>query len=57
VDFIDAHQGEIVSSLCELVRIPSISGSAAENLIQAHLAGQLADMGLEQPLKPSRIFR
>ena len=45
--FIDAHQDEIVTSLCELVRIPSISGSAEENLIQAHLAGQLAGLGLE----------
>ena len=45
--YIDAHQDEIVRSLCELVRIPSISGSAEENLMQTHLAGQLAGLGLE----------
>jgi acetylornithine deacetylase len=37
----------LLDELATLVRIPSVSGSDAENDAQAHLAGRLADAGLD----------
>ena len=39
LDHVDAHAADVVQLLADLVRIPSISGSDEENVIQAHLAG------------------
>jgi acetylornithine deacetylase len=47
LDFIDANENSIVSSLSDLVQIPSISGSAEENSIQEMLAERLRLRGLE----------
>jgi acetylornithine deacetylase len=47
LDYIDDHTQEIVASLSSLVRTPSISGSAEENSIQDHMAGQFTGLGLE----------
>jgi acetylornithine deacetylase len=44
---IDGHAAEIITALCDLVRVPSISGTDEENAIQAVLADQLARIGLE----------
>lgn len=40
LDHVDAHANEIVASLSELVRVPSVSGSDEENAIQEMLRGQ-----------------
>jgi acetylornithine deacetylase len=37
----------LLDELATLVRIPSVSGTAAENDAQAHLAGRFADAGLD----------
>ena len=47
LDYIDDHSVQIVDSLSELIRIPSISGSDDENSIQDHLAGQFTGLGLD----------
>jgi acetylornithine deacetylase len=47
LQFIDDHAAAIVGSLCEIIKIPSVSGTADENAIQAVLARQLAEIGLE----------
>lgn len=49
---LDAGTGDLVGDLVDLVRIPSVSGSAAENEIQHALARQLAGLGLEVDLWP-----
>ena len=46
LDCIDARKAEIVHDLADLVRVPSISGSDAENAIQEVLAGWLDRAGL-----------
>ena len=43
----DDRAGEVVASLQELVRIPSVSGSEAENEVQAVLAARMPGLGLE----------
>lgn len=45
--YLDDHVDDIVADLVDLVRIPSVSGSAEENEIQHLLAGQLAQRDLE----------
>lgn len=47
LDYLDDHAGDIVTSLSDLVRIPSVSGSVEENSIQAVLAEDLSGLGLE----------
>lgn len=47
LEYIDEHAREIVSSLSDLVRIPSISGSDEENSIQTNLAKQFAGLDLD----------
>ncbi len=44
---IDSSTADIVTSLSDLVRTPSISGSDEENMISARLARDLADIGLD----------
>ena len=45
--YLDDHVDDIVADLVDLVRIPSVSGSAEENEIQHLIAGQLARYDLE----------
>ena len=47
LEYLEEHDHDIVADVQELVRIPSISGSDAENEIQAQLARRLASEGLE----------
>lgn len=47
LDFLEEHDREVVADLQQLIRIPSVSGSDAENEIQAVLAGRLESEGLE----------
>ena len=47
MNYIDEHTAEIVTSLSELTRVPSVSGSDAENDIQHRLAADLECSGLE----------
>ncbi len=47
MDHVDAHAAEIVAALSRLVRVPSVSGSASENEIQAILADEFRRDGLE----------
>lgn len=47
LEYIDATENEIVSSVQDLVRIPSICGSDEENDIQTALANQMSGLGLE----------
>ena len=47
LEAVDADASAMVGLLAELVRIPSVSGSAAENDIQARLATMLHREGLE----------
>ena len=47
LNYIDDHSDQIVASLSELIRIPSVSGTDDENSIQSLLAGQFAGMGLD----------
>lgn len=47
LDYVDGHAEQIVASLSDLIRTPSISGSDEENGIQAVLAGQLGAIGLD----------
>lgn len=47
LDYIDGHTDEMVAALQELVRTPSISGSDAENSIQADLAGQFTGLDMD----------
>ncbi len=45
--YLDRHAGAVVGELAELVKVPSISGSSAENDIQAVLAARLDGFGAE----------
>lgn len=45
--YLDEHARDVVADLRGLVRCPSISGTDAENTIQADLAGQLSRLDLE----------
>ncbi|MET3807910.1 acetylornithine deacetylase [Nakamurella sp. UYEF19] len=47
LQYIDDHARQIVGSLRELIRIPSISGSDDENSIQGDMAAQLTGLGLD----------
>jgi acetylornithine deacetylase len=47
LDHLDEHAEHIVTSLSDLVRNPSISGTDEENSIQSDIAVQLTDLGLE----------
>ncbi len=44
---IDDHADQIVAALCDLIRLPSVSGSDEENAIQGGLARELAGMGFD----------
>jgi acetylornithine deacetylase len=46
LDYFDDHRADIVADLSDLVRLPSISGTAEENEIQARLATRLQGDGL-----------
>jgi acetylornithine deacetylase len=50
VDHLDAHEGDLVADLQELVRVPSVSGSEEEHGIQHLLADRFAGLGLEVDL-------
>ena len=45
--YLDEHAADTVTTLRDLIRIPSVSGSDAENDIQAHLAAELIGLGLD----------
>jgi len=47
LSYLDDHAADTVATVRELIRIPSISGSDAENDIQGHLAGDLTERGLD----------
>lgn len=47
LEFIDDNSAEIIASLCDLITVPSISGSDAEIAIQDVLARQLTEIGLD----------
>jgi acetylornithine deacetylase len=47
LDAVAELTGPLLDELATLVRIPSVSGTDAENDAQAHVAGRLADAGLE----------
>jgi acetylornithine deacetylase len=47
LEYLDAHEADIVGALGELVRIPSVSGSDEENAVQGVLSAQLDDLGVE----------
>ena len=47
LDYIEDHTTQIVASLSDLVRLPSVSGSDEENLIQDVLASELDRSGLQ----------
>ena len=47
LDYLDDHTQQIVQHLSNLVKTPSISGSAEENGIQHQMAEQLSGLGLE----------
>ncbi len=47
LEYLEDHEQEIVLSLSDLVKIPSISGSDDENTIQAVLADELIRLDLE----------
>jgi acetylornithine deacetylase len=47
LEAVDAGAPAMEGLLAELVRVPSVSGSAAENDLQARLAATLRDQGLE----------
>jgi acetylornithine deacetylase len=47
LEFIDCHAADLVTSLSDLVRIPSVSGSDDENSLQAVLADTAARSGLD----------
>ena len=47
LDQVDLLSDEMVDALGALVRIPSISGTDAENDAQSHMARRLADAGLD----------
>lgn len=47
LDYIDGHARDIVADLADLVRVPSICGSDAENEIQFRLATRLRTFGLD----------
>ncbi len=47
LDYLDEHAEDLVASLSDLVRMPSVSGSDEENSIQAHLARKLERLGLD----------
>lgn len=47
LDYLDTHAQEVTASLRDLIRLPSVSGSDEENVIQAVLAEQLTGLGLE----------
>ena len=45
--YLDGHAADMVADLADLVRVPSISGSAEENAIQDVLSARLAGDGLD----------
>ena len=47
LEYVDDHTGDIVETLCALVRIPSVSGSEAENSIQSDLWARFSGIGLD----------
>jgi acetylornithine deacetylase len=47
LDYLDDHVAELVATLGDLVRVPSISGSDEENSVQSMLAERLTALGLE----------
>ncbi len=47
LDYIDEHAPQIVACLADLVRIPSVSGSDEENVVQDAVATHLSGLGLE----------
>jgi acetylornithine deacetylase len=47
LDYLDEHARQIVTSLADLVRTPSVSGSDEENSIQHTLAAELEHSGFE----------
>ncbi len=47
LQYLDDHAAEIVVELAELVRIPSVSGSAEENTVQHLLAARMAEIGMD----------
>jgi acetylornithine deacetylase len=47
LEYIDAHASDMVASLSELVRVPSVSGSDEENTLQSVLAAELSRIGLD----------
>jgi len=47
LDYLDGQAADMVADLADLVRVPSISGSAEENAIQDVLSARLADDGCE----------
>ena len=47
LQYLDDHADEIVSTLGELVRVPSVCGTEEENSLQAMLADQLAALGMD----------
>ncbi len=47
LEYVDDHTDDIVETLCALVRIPSVSGSEAENSIQSDLRARFSGIGLD----------
>ena len=47
LDAVDDSRAELVTFLAELVRMPSVGGTDAENEAQQHLAGAFDRVGLE----------
>jgi len=47
LDYLDGHAADMVADLADLVRVPSISGSAEENAIQDVLSARLAGDGCD----------
>jgi acetylornithine deacetylase len=47
LDYLDGHAADMVADLAGLVQVPSISGTAEENVIQGVLSERLAGDGLD----------
>jgi acetylornithine deacetylase len=47
LDFVEEHRGDIVQDLADLIRVPSVSGTDDEVVIQHQLADRLSGMDLE----------
>lgn len=47
LDYLDGHAADMVADLAGLVRVPSISGTTEENVIQDVLSARLAGDGLD----------